>query len=286
MSKLDFSVYRERMRSIRTPDDLEKRIMGRLKEERLLQETGHPQAMIPTDTKPHVRARTAPPTRRKRIIISSAAACCIALVAIATAVSLSVQPAAPAHEDTGGKAIDRADMPNADSAAGATSEPEAPDAGGAAESSNGTEEAVISAELLFQPHLAEEDGGERWSVGIITIELPASMRRWPQVAVEGAPDLQVEAPRDPKEAAGATQKVSYELVATNVAESYATDEDRPGEPQRALLKMLASAAFEIRTTDEFARLTCDPTTLSETAAALEASESAAGNRSIPLVLSS
>ncbi|MEC4184575.1 hypothetical protein VJ918_07100 [Adlercreutzia sp. R21] len=287
MSKLDFSVYREQMRSIRTPDDLEKRIMERLKEERLFQEMDCPQATMPSDTKPHVRARTTPSTRRKRIIISSAAACCIVLAGIATAASLSAQPATPVHEDISAGAIDTTGMSGTDSAAGAISESEAPDAGTTAESSSEAEGIAISAELFFQPHLTDEGGHKRWSVGTIMIELPASTRQWPQLAVEGAPNLKVEEPRGPKDAADATQIVSYEVVATDIVESYVTDKDHPGEPQQAFLEMLASAMFEIRTTNEFARLTCDPAALSETAAALEASDSTAdSNRTIPLVPSS
>lgn len=269
MSKLDFSVYREQMRSLRGPDGLEDRVLERLaKEATTREERPAPDAVAARPKVPRHRA-DAPSPWLRRVALPLAAGCILLAGTGAVAVS-----DLPAPEGTDGAkapaAIEITGTPDADRAAGAA---------------DPSQRVIIAAQLVFQPHIIEgEEGDGAWSAGTLVLEVPASVKRLPQVIVHGVTGWRIEPALDSEEGTGETREPHYEVVALNVDAS-SGDEGAFKQAEQELLIAVASAEFEITTANASYGYTCDEAALAEVAATLKDSTSDHADHSfaIPLV---
>lgn len=269
MSKLDFSVYRERMRSLREPDDLEDRVLERLAKEAATQEERPaPNAGAARPKTPRHRANAPSPWLR-RVALPLAAGC--VLLAGIGAVAVSHLPAP--------EGIDGAEAPAAIEITGM------PDANRAAGTADPSQRVIIAAQLVFQPHIIEgEDGDGTWSVGTLVLEVPTSVKRLPQVAVHGVTGWHIEPALDSEQDAGETRELRYEVVALN-EDAPSGDESAFKQAVQDLLTTMASAEFEITTANASYGYTCDEAALAEVAAILKDSPSDHADHSfaIPLI---
>lgn len=269
MSKLDFSVYREQMRSLRGPDGLEDRVRERLakeaatQEERPASDAGAARPKVP-------RHRANVPSPWLRRVALPLAASCVLLAGIGAVVVSHL----PTPEGTDGAeaptAIEITGMPDADRAAGAA---------------DPSQRVIIATQLIFRPHIIEgEDGNGAWSAGTLVLEVPASVKRMPQVIAHDVTGWHIEPALDSEEGTGETHELHYEVVALNVDTS-SGDEGAFKQAEQELLIAVASAEFEITTANASYGYTCDEAALAEVAATLKDSPSDHADRSfaVPLI---